>query len=222
MNADLIPLADALFACGAVKFGAFKLKLHETKPDAPLSPIYFNLRTPDNPKPGPLTPEILDMVGESFSGLANVYDVDHDTVVAGIPNAGDPLAVAYAKNLEKYGQQVQIIQLVKEESGGTRKIAGVKDHAAKGKKVLLIDDLITQADTKLEAARVVEEDGGIVAAFLVMLDRQQGGTQQLEAAGYEVLYLFTLSALLEHYVRAGSIAADKQAEVLAYVAENSV
>src|SRR5260370_16747363 len=36
--------ADALLACGAAKFGAFRLKLHEAQPDAPLSPIYLDLR----------------------------------------------------------------------------------------------------------------------------------------------------------------------------------
>ncbi len=37
-------LADALFNIGAIKFGAFRLKLHEKNPTAPLSPIYVNLR----------------------------------------------------------------------------------------------------------------------------------------------------------------------------------
>src|SRR5579864_1701908 len=36
--------ADGLLTSGAVKFGAFRLKLHETQPDAPLSPIYVDLR----------------------------------------------------------------------------------------------------------------------------------------------------------------------------------
>ena len=39
----------------------FRLKLHEKTPLAPLSPIYLNLRTPDNPKPGPLTLEIVEL-----------------------------------------------------------------------------------------------------------------------------------------------------------------
>src|SRR3989344_4769836 len=37
-------LADSLFEIGAIKFGAFRLRLHETYPDAPLSPIYVDLR----------------------------------------------------------------------------------------------------------------------------------------------------------------------------------
>jgi len=37
-------LALDLFGLGKIKFGAFKLKLHEKNPDAPLSPIYIDLR----------------------------------------------------------------------------------------------------------------------------------------------------------------------------------
>ena len=44
MTATQRAFADALLACGAVKFGAFRLKLHEREPDAPLSPIYVDLR----------------------------------------------------------------------------------------------------------------------------------------------------------------------------------
>ena len=32
------------FRAGAIQFGAFRLKLHEDRPDAPLSPLYINLR----------------------------------------------------------------------------------------------------------------------------------------------------------------------------------
>lgn len=34
-------LCSQLFDIGAIKFGSFKLKLHEKNPEAPLSPIYI-------------------------------------------------------------------------------------------------------------------------------------------------------------------------------------
>ena len=43
-------VARALFDEGAVKFGAFRLKLHDEHPDAPLSPIY--LRSAYSKPPG--------------------------------------------------------------------------------------------------------------------------------------------------------------------------
>lgn len=44
----------------------FKLKTHEKQPDLPLSLFYFNLRTDDNPKPGPLTPELVAESGQQL------------------------------------------------------------------------------------------------------------------------------------------------------------
>ena len=37
-------LAVKLLEIGAIRFGQFKLKLHDIHPEAPLSPIYINLR----------------------------------------------------------------------------------------------------------------------------------------------------------------------------------
>jgi hypothetical protein len=37
-------LALALFDVGAIKFGDFRLRLHEENPDAPLSPVYLDLK----------------------------------------------------------------------------------------------------------------------------------------------------------------------------------
>ncbi len=41
---DTERLATALAEAGAVKFGAFRLKLHQERPDAPLAPLYIDLR----------------------------------------------------------------------------------------------------------------------------------------------------------------------------------
>ncbi len=49
MNKAQERLAERLFNEDVIKFGGFKLKLHEKNPEAPLSPIFFNLRTEDNP-----------------------------------------------------------------------------------------------------------------------------------------------------------------------------
>ena len=67
LTGDHAKLAQLLFKVGAIKFGAFKLKLHEKDPDAPLSPIYLNLRTDRHPEnPGPLTDEMMNLIGSLF------------------------------------------------------------------------------------------------------------------------------------------------------------
>src|SRR3989344_4810594 len=59
----------------------FKLKLHEKNPLAPLSPFYLNLRTPDNPKPGPLTPEVVDLGAYCMLLLARRRKLEYDVVI---------------------------------------------------------------------------------------------------------------------------------------------
>jgi hypothetical protein len=74
-------LADIIYGRGAIKFGAFKLKLHEKHPDAPLSPIYITLRKPPD---GPLRDEDIEAIGQELHALVMKKKVLFD-FVAGIP-----------------------------------------------------------------------------------------------------------------------------------------
>jgi uridine monophosphate synthetase len=211
-------VADKLFEVGAVQFGAFRLKLHETQPDAPLSPIYLNLRTSDNPKPGPLTPQLVKAIAEMFyEMLCSASDVEF-RYVAGLPRAGDPLADALMECFAP-SDLVQL-RLAKREDEGGRRIVGIydNDYVTSGK-VLMVDDLITKADTKLEAVEVLENCGLEVRDLVVLVDREQGGTEWLrEEEGIEVHAAFTLSLLLDHYVTTRKIEQSKADEVKAYQA----
>jgi len=216
-------VADQLFEVGAIKFGAFPLKLHETQPDAPLSPIYLNLRTPDNPKPGPLTPELVEEIADLLYGLVHITPDLKFSYFAGLPRAGDPLADALGKRLAPWHGVTQL-HLVKDESGGARRIAGLLDGGwdLPGE-VLLVDDLITQADSKLEAVSVLESVGFEVRDLIVLVDREQGGSEWLlEEEGIRTIAVFTLSQLLAHYVQTGKIDQAKADEVAAYVAASRV
>ncbi len=161
----------------------FTLKSHSRKPGAPLSPFFLNLRTPDNPRPGPLTPKALDQIGEVLYQLVreNRFWSYH---VAGIPNAGGPFAEAYIRAAAKREQIVSRIELVKEGEGDARRITNVVSGGwSPGESVMLFDDLVTEADTKLEAAAAIESAGLVVAGFIVLVDRQQGGMERLQAKG---------------------------------------
>ncbi len=82
-------VADRIHDRGAIKFGAFKLKLHEKNPDAPLSPIYLTLRIPENG--GPLTDDDVEVIGQELYAMVQREGVIFDLVV-GIPRAGEPFA----------------------------------------------------------------------------------------------------------------------------------
>jgi len=221
-------LGMALFDIGAIKFGAFKLKLHEKNPDAPLSPIFLNLRTPDQPKPGPLTPELVEVIGKLLYDrihMAEAGSVRYDAF-AGIPHAGSPLAVAFHRAAGKDRRSLHRIRLQKEETSGNRRICRVSKidtSTCHGCKVLVIDDLITKADSKLEAIQAIEVAGGTVKDVLVLVDREhreQGGKEQLAEKGYILHSVFPLSFLLALYLERERITLEKHDEVLAYLKAN--
>jgi orotate phosphoribosyltransferase len=223
-------LADLLFELGAVKFAGiagepaegYKLKLHEDNPLAPRSPIYLNLRTPDNPKPGPLTADALTLIGKLLYAMLHRIDGLDFRYVADIPNAGKPIADALMANLDSWSR-VQRIHLVKQESGGKRQIIGVQERElVPGARVILVDDLITQADTKLEAIKVVQDARLRAEAVMLAVDRQQGGREQVEQAGCPVYSLFTLPELMVYYLNSGKLDAETVNRVMTYLVTNSV
>ncbi|MBU4015036.1 hypothetical protein KJ812_06085 [Patescibacteria group bacterium] len=69
MNKMLIKTADMIFERGALKFGAFKLKLHEKNPAAAPSPFYMELRGRDHPKKGPLEAEDFNLIARCLLGI---------------------------------------------------------------------------------------------------------------------------------------------------------
>ena len=90
-----------------------------------------------------------------------------------------------------------------------------------GETVLLLDDLVTQADSKLDAIRTLESSGLIVRDVAVLVDREQGGAKQLADAGYRLHAATPFSKLLDYYHRVGKIDEAKYKEAKDYMAASS-
>lgn len=190
-------LADTLIESGAFKVGAFKLKLHETNPNAPLSPYYISMREKDV-VPG--TFPVLCQRAATAMHADTIHLVDRIDFVIGIPRAGDPLAGAYSAI-----SHIPLLRMEKYESSEGRSITSLIHGNFKGGKVLGIDDLITAADTKLEFQEGVEANRLILVHIAVGLDREQGGVQRLRQAGVNISASLTISKLLEYYLGSGAI-----------------
>lgn len=208
LTPNLEALADSLFEIDAIKFGAFRLRLHERNPEAPLSPYYINLRVL------PLHPEIMKDVARAYSQLAQ--NADKYDVCMGVPEAGNPLATAFA--LETRTPQ---IYLRKEEKTGHGIPGNFMTPINPVETVLLIDDLVTQAESKLEVIETLERSGLIVHDVVVLVDREQGGVKQLSDAGYRLHAAIRFSQLLDYYHRVGRIDDAKYQEAREYLAANS-
>ncbi len=65
-----------------------------------------------------------------------------------------------------------------------------------GDTVIVVDDVITTGGSTLKAIDAIEREGGKIAFCLVLVDREEGGRQAIEARGIHVLPLFTRGTLL--------------------------
>ena len=116
--------------------------------------------------------------------------------IGGMTMGADPisLAVGMTSALEGSGKKLQVFTVRKEpKDHGRRRIEG---NFQAGDTVLVVDDVITTGGSTLKAIDAIEAEGGKVAAALVLMDREEGGRQAIEARGIPVYALFTRSSLL--------------------------
>lgn len=198
-------LALRLFEIEVVKFGAFKLKLHEKNPDAPLSPIYVDLRIIRS------FPDVMDLVVGMYIELTEGLQFD---VLADVPTAATPIVAILSHKL-----RVPMISPRKEEKkhGIKRPIDG---QFRAGQIALLVDDLITLADSKLEAISVLEENDIVVRDVVVLLDREQGGVNELNQRGYKCHVAFKLKELLKFYLDSEKVSLEKYEETISYLSKS--
>lgn len=183
--------------------GEFVFKHHEQFPGAPLSPMYINLRS--------LPQNLVDKIGDLMGEIK--FDEQADAC-APIPKAANPLAESFSK---KTG--IPTIQIFdKEETTEKRRIIPLKDAPnGEGKKLLIIDDLITKAASKIEAIKVAEDLGYQVIGVVVLIDREEGGSEQLSKLGYKLYSAVSLLDLLNYYVEKQLITQDQFNETMKYL-----
>jgi uridine monophosphate synthetase len=198
-TAELEELSLALHQAGCVQFGQFKLK------SGLLSPIYVDLRLLVS------HPPLLRRVGDVLAERAQAFHFD---VLAAIPYAALPIGVAVAMAMN-----VPLIYPRKEvkDYGTERSVEGA---FRPGQTALLIDDLITKGHSKIEAIALLQAAGLKVKDVLVLVDREQGGVEELDAHGFEVHAVLTLSQILDALVGAGQLSADRRDEIKLWLFEN--
>ena len=184
LETDKQAVAEGLFSAGVIRFGAFRLKLHERVPDAPLSPFYIDLRLVRS------YPDLMDRVTDLFIGLMRGLKFD---LIADVPTAGTPFAAIVS---HKMRMPMITPRLGNKQHGSTARVDGAYTT---GQTAIGLDDLVTHSESKLEAAQILLEQGLIVKDVVVLVDREQGGVQQLKAAGLQCHAAFRLSELLNTY-----------------------
>ncbi|MAG12278.1 hypothetical protein CL630_00495 [bacterium] len=196
----------------------FPLRLHDTDPDAPLSPYYLNLRTSGNTKPGPLEGTLLDMLGRALFNEAERQRLRYRSV-AGLPTAGTSLAQSFHLFCvtECTDNPAVLINMKKRKSGDFRIITPIPSRASS---LLLIDDVVTGAGSVYKALHTFKPSGVFINECLVVVDREQGGVEKLKRQGIYVHSLFTITELVNFYLDEGLLKEEQAKEILSYVHEN--
>jgi orotate phosphoribosyltransferase len=95
--------------------------------------------------------------------------------------------------------------------GRERRIEGV---LMPGKRVLLIDDLVTAGLSLGKAAKAIRAEGGVVSDAIVMLDREEGGKERLMKDKIRLHYLLTAREAATKLHELGAIEEDQLKTIL--------
>ena len=198
-------LCRILNKIGALKFGAFKLT------SGKVSPYYVDLR-------------IVPSFPDAFQRICDLYvkliksdiGVNNFDRIAGIPTAGIPFASLTAYHLKK---PFLYIRPTERLHGRERRVEGI---LLPGNRVLLMDDLITSGGSLRRAAEAVRAEGGLVADVVVLLDREEGGKENLAKDDMKLHYLLTTSEAAEKLYEIGAITENQLDIVLKQVKRKEV
>ncbi len=185
-------IAVGLHALGAVRFGEFTLKSGQK------SPIYIDLRLLVS------DPKLMRTVARAIAELLKGVSCDR---IAAIPYGGLP--IGQAVSLETGLPLIYPRREVKEH--GTKK--AIEGVFRPGETVVVLDDLVTTGGSKIEAIAPLTEAGLAVKDVVVLVDRGQGGADELASRGVRLHAVLTLADLLDALVRRGTIAASAAAGV---------
>ncbi len=194
-------IADALYSSGALKFGKFKLK------SGVVSPYYIDLSwllsSPEDLR------KVVNIIAEEIKNLASERKVNK---LASIELKGALLLPIIAYELR---MPCIIVRKEMKSYGVQGRIAGGMVKAED--RFIFFDDVITSGESKVEGIKPIEEAGGRIETILVVVDREQGGREELERQGYNLVSATTISDVIHCLIKAQKIRRDQAEEIFQYV-----
>ena len=189
-------LIDGLVDLGAVKFGDFTLASGQH------SPVYIDLRLLVS------DPPLLALAADAYGTLLADLQADR---IAGIPYAALPIGTAVSLRTG-----VPMVYTRKEaKTHGLGK--DVEGNWEAGERVVVIEDLITSGGSLIKSAERLRELGMVIEDAIVLIDRGQGGVENLAEAGIRAHAVFTFAAMLDYLEASGRMDTATAADVRAFI-----
>jgi uridine monophosphate synthetase len=193
---EFIRLAEGLLDAGCIKFGQFTLK------SGMISPIYIDLRQLIS------FPKLLERVATAYLQLLRKLSFDR---LAGLPYAALPITSA----ISLIGNLPFIYPRKEVKAYGTK--AEIEGLFNVGERVVIIDDLATTGESKLESIEKLTSAGLNIKDIVVLIDRQSGASEIISKAGYTLHSVTTLTILLDYYEKTGKVAHDQAESVRKFI-----
>jgi uridine monophosphate synthetase len=194
-------IANALYNSGCLKFGNFRIKSGVS------SPYYIDLA---RLLASPLDfRSLVDVAATEIEKLTSKRKI---AKLASIELKGALILPIIACHLN-----IPCIIVRKEEKtyGATGRIAGA--DVVKGENVLFFDDVVSEGSSKLEGIRPLQDLGAHVETIVVVVDREQGGKENLEKHDLKVHALSKISDLVASLLRSKQISEKHASQVLEYI-----
>ena len=166
-------LLDALREADAVRFGEFELA-HGGTSDYYVDKYRFET-----------DPRCLELIAAAFADR-----VDEGDTLGGVALGGVPLAAATSV----VASVPYVIARKQRKEYGTGNL--IEGALAEGEEVVVLEDIVTTGSSLIDAIEALREAGASVERALVVVDREEGGRENVEDAGVEMEALVTASELL--------------------------
>ena len=201
MDTTTDKVAEALYDSGCIKFGSFKIKSGAS------SPYYIDMaRLLSKPK------ELCTITEIASQKIFQITKNNLLTKLASIELKG---ALIVPNIACKVNLPCIIVRKEEKVYGSIGRIAGA--DVEKGDKVLFIDDVISEGLSKIEGIKPLQELGADVKHILVIVNREQGGKEKMEKAGYTVHALAKVSEIVTSLQKNRKISAEQAEIVLKYI-----
>ncbi len=141
----------------------------------------------------------ITLSGEGLYCLARVMldqlEGEDIQAVGGMTIGADPMAAAVSVLSIYFGMNLDAF-LVRKERKDRGTAQRVEGPLSPGERVVILEDVITTGGSTLAAIKAVEEERDAeVVRVIAIVDRLQGGRENLAAEGYELVSLFTVEEL---------------------------
>jgi len=135
------------------------------------------------------------LIGEIMFDLIEPLNIKG---LGGLTLGADPIAQATSVVAGLKGVTL-ISFVIRKEAKSHGLMKWIEGDISRGDRVVIIDDVITTGGSTLKAIDKAEECGLKIVRVIVLVDREEGGKENIEQKGYKVESVFTKSELLEEY-----------------------